>query len=112
MELLRHAAVIADQLLEFGRREHQGITAQRQQLQRPMAEAFMLRPLSKVVDQQQIEVTAHRGRTAAVATKQTNPPEAWVQALLLLSPPLGLLQDLLRAGPSQNRLRQLAHGYG
>jgi hypothetical protein len=77
-----------------------------------MEEAFTLRPLSEIVDQQQIEITTHRGRTAAVTAKQTNASEIGVQALQIFGPGLGLLQHLLSAGPSQNRLRQGAHGHG
>ena len=100
------------QLVQLRWGEHQCITAQRQLLERPLPVTAGLRFLCLGVDQQQIQIAADAGLTPSLAAVHTHLLQRRAMLGLVVRPLLDRLQDNLGLRPSQQRLRQRAHGHG
>ena len=96
LESLSHTRVFGQELLKFCRGQHEGIATERQAIQRPCTQSFVLRPTCQRIDENQIEITAHGCVTAAVATEDANAYQIRLKPALIFSPVPSLSQHLLR----------------
>ena len=85
----------------FGGGEHEGIAAQGQISQGPGQQALVLGATRFGIDQQQIQVAAHAGVTAAVAAEHAHPLQAGMLHRHPFGPTGNLLKHQLRLRPAQ-----------
>jgi hypothetical protein len=71
---------------QVGWSQHESIATERQAIERPCTQTFVLRACSQRVDQDQIKIASHGGVAAAIAAKDANTPQMRPLPALIITP--------------------------